>query len=158
LKSISSSWTDGIVDDDPRDLNECEERDFVQRVPGQVHEHHGHQEGERDADSVLGFVRDVGSDDLNKAWDEGFENNAASQLPALQERIATFKGWMTDVKAGQQLRFVLTPGAGTRVEADGADRGTIEGDDFAVALLSIWLDEKPPNPDLKDGLLGGKCK
>jgi len=106
---------------------------------------------------VLQFVRDVGSDDLNKAWDEGFENNAKSQLPALQERIETFKGWMADVKAGQQLRFVFTPGAGIRVEVDGTVKGTIEGDDFARALLSIWLGPKPPNADLKAGLLGGKC-
>lgn len=106
---------------------------------------------------VLQFVRDVGSDDLNEAWDEGFENNAGDQLGSLQERIETFKGWMMDVKSGQEMRFVFTPGTGTQVAVDGTVKGTIEGDDFARALLAIWLGPKPPNADLKTGLLGGDC-
>jgi hypothetical protein len=106
---------------------------------------------------VLRFVRDVGSDDLNKAWDEGFQNNAKDQLSSLQDRIETFKSWMTDVNSGQEIRFVLTPGSGTQVAMDDTLKGTIEGDDFARALLAIWLGPKPPNADLKTGLLGGAC-
>ena len=106
---------------------------------------------------ALQFVRDVGRDDLNEAWDVGFESNAKSQLPALEERIEAFKGFMTDVTTGQRLRFLYSPGAGTQVEVDGTVKGTIAGDDFARALLSIWLGSRPPNADLKAGLLGGKC-
>ena len=36
-------------------------------------------------------------------------------------------------------------------------QGTIKGDDFAKAFFSIWLGAKPPNPELKAGLLGGAC-
>ena len=106
---------------------------------------------------ILHFVRDVDSDDLSKGWDEGFENNAQSQLPVLEERIESFKGLMTDMKSGQRLRFVYKPGAGTQVDVDGTVKGTIEGDDFARALFSIWLGSRPPNADLKAGLLGGEC-
>lgn len=106
---------------------------------------------------VLQFVRDVSRADLVKGWDEGFENNAKSQLPALKERIETFKGLMTDMKAGEQLRFSHKPGAGTQVSVKGAVLGTIAGDDFAQALLSIWLGPNPPNAELKAGLLGGAC-
>lgn len=106
---------------------------------------------------VLHFVRDVGRTDLSKGWDEGFENNAKSQLPALKERIETFKGLMADMKTGQRLRFVSKPGAGVQVDVNGTVKGTIAGDDFARALFSIWLGSSPPNPGLKAGLLGGEC-
>ncbi len=106
---------------------------------------------------VLHFMRDVDGADLKKAWEEGFENNAKAQLPALKERIEKLKGWMADMKSGQQLAFTHKPGAGIEVDVNGAVQGTVEGDDFARAFLAIWLDAKPPNAGLKAGLLGGAC-
>ena len=106
---------------------------------------------------VLHFVRGVGRSDLTKAWDEGFEANAKAQLPALKERVEKFKSLMTDMKAGQQMSFTHKPGKGVAVDIGGAPKGMIEGDDFARALLSIWLGAHPPNAGLKAGLLGGPC-
>jgi len=107
---------------------------------------------------ILHFVRDVGAGDLTKAWDEGFAKNAKAELPALKERIATLNGWMGDVKSGQRLVFTFKPGAGIQIAVNGAVKGTIQGDDFAKALLSIWLGAEPPNPEIKAGLLGGACE
>ena len=106
---------------------------------------------------VLHFVRSVGRSDLSKAWDEGFEANAKEQLAALKERIEKFKTLMADMKAGEQLSFTHKPGKGVAVDMGGATKGVIEGDDFAKALLSIWLGAHPPNAGLKTGLLGGSC-
>lgn len=106
---------------------------------------------------LLHFVRDVGGDDLSKAWDEGFENNAGGQLAALKPRIAAFKAMMTDVKKGDTLGVQHTPGTGVEVAVKGTGKGTIKGDDFARALFAIWLGAKPPNDELKAGLLGGEC-
>src|SRR5207249_9933075 len=36
---------------------------------------------------ILQFVRNVGADDLQKGWSEGFEKNSKDQLPALKEQI-----------------------------------------------------------------------
>jgi len=36
---------------------------------------------------------------------------------------------------------------------NGELKGTIEGDDFATALLCVWLGAKPPTEDLKKGML-----
>jgi hypothetical protein len=107
---------------------------------------------------ILHFVHNVSDDELKKAWEEGFEHNAKAQLPALHERIDTLKGWMADMKVGQRLIFIHKPGAGIQVEVNGAVQGTIPGDDFATAFLSIWLGPDPPNPNLKSGLLGGACE
>jgi hypothetical protein len=105
---------------------------------------------------TLQFVRDVGVDDITKGWSEGFEKNAKAELAALKERITMLNGWMTDIKTGQRLTFVYTPGAGVQVDVNGTVKGTIKGDDFARAFFSIWLGD-PPNPELKAGLLGGAC-
>jgi len=40
---------------------------------------------------------------------------------------------------------------------DGSIKGTIRGDDFGRTFLSIWLGV-PPNPEIKAGLLGGRCE
>ena len=106
---------------------------------------------------ILQFVRNVGADDLRKGWSEGFEKNAKDQLPALKDRIAMLNGWMADVKTGERLTFIHKPGAGLQVDVNGAVKGTIKGDDFAKAFLSIWLGADPPNPEIKAGMLGGAC-
>ena len=106
---------------------------------------------------VLHFVRDVDGKDLKEAWEEGFEHNAKAQIPALKERIEKLQATMGDMKSGQKLTFTHKPGAGIEVDVNGAVKGTIEGDDFAKAFLSIWLGAKPPNSGIKEGLLGGPC-
>ena len=107
---------------------------------------------------ILHFLHNVSDDELKKAWEEGFEHNAKEQLPALHERIERFKSWMVDIKSGQRLTFLHKPGAGIQVDVNGTAKGTIQGDDFATAFLSIWLGPHPPNPNLKSGLLGGACE
>lgn len=107
---------------------------------------------------ILHFVRGVSRSDLTKAWDEGFEANAKEQLPALKERVEKFKSMMTDIKSGERMSFTFKPGSGVVVDVGGAAKGAVEGDDFAKALLSIWLGAHPPNANLKAGLLGGPCQ
>ena len=63
-----------------------------------------------------------------------------------------------DRKSGQRLIFIHKPAAGLRVDGNGTVQGTIPGDDFATAFLSIWLGAHPPTPGLKSGLLGGACE
>ena len=107
---------------------------------------------------ILHFVHNVSDDELKKAWEEGFVHNAKEQLAALQERIEKLKGWMADMQSGQRLTFIHKPGVGIQVEVKGTVQGTIPGDDFATAFLSIWLGPHPPNAGLKSGLLGGACE
>lgn len=106
----------------------------------------------------LRFVFRVTASQLRSAWQEGFRDSAPSELPALESRIAQLDGWMTGVKSGQRMTFARIPGVGIRYALDGVDRGTIPGDDFATAFLSIWLGSKPPSEALRAGLLGGPCE
>lgn len=104
----------------------------------------------------LHFVRSVGAGDIAKGWTEGFERNPQAGVAPSDPRAAQLRAWMTDLKAGQEMRFAFDPATGLEVEVNGAKQGSIHGDDFARALLSIWLGV-PPNAAIKDGLLGGPC-
>ncbi|HVU01515.1 MAG TPA: chalcone isomerase family protein [Polyangiaceae bacterium] len=102
---------------------------------------------------TLHFVHDASKSQVSGAWKEGFEKNGAN-LPPLRERIARLEAMMTDFIPGDTLTFTYRPETGVAVDVKGTVRGTIPGDDFARALLSIWLGPEPPNEDLKEGLLG----
>jgi hypothetical protein len=104
----------------------------------------------------LHFVRSVGAADIAKGWTEGFERNPQAGVAASDPRVAQLRAWMADFKAGQEMSFTFDPAAGVEVEVNGAKQGSIHGDDFARALLSVWLGV-PPNAAIKAGLLGGPC-
>jgi len=106
----------------------------------------------------LRFVRDVGASDIRNAWQEGFEKSASDKIAALQSRINALKAAMTEFKVGQSLVFSNDPATGVTVDVNGAVGPPLAGADFATALLAIWLGAKPPNAELKSGLLGGKCE
>ncbi len=110
------------------------------------------------AELILHFVRNVGVGDLRNAWSEGFERADKDELSALSGRIAMLNSWMSDMKTGQRLTFIREPQMGTQVSVNGVVKGTITGDDFSRALMSIWLGPQPPNEELKSGLLGGRCE
>jgi hypothetical protein len=109
------------------------------------------------AELILHFVRNVGAGDLKNAWKEGFERVAKDQMAALGARVTMLNSWMSDIKTGQRLTFVRLPGTGIQVSFNGTVKGTITGDDFSRAFLSIWLGKEPPNPALTAGLSGGAC-
>jgi len=37
---------------------------------------------------------------------------------------------------------------------NGEEKDVIDGNDFATALLRVWLGDHPPSEDLKTGMLG----
>ena len=91
---------------------------------------------------------------MDAAWDEGFEANSGAKMAALKDRLAQFKGCFADMKPGDKVEMTMIPGKGTEVTFNGASKATITGDDFAQALLSVWMGAEPPTEDLKQGMLG----
>ena len=111
---------------------------------------------ERTKRLVLSFVRDVGRSSLIEAWNDGFAKSAGPALAGLQDRLTTLNAWMVDVKRGDTLTFTQIPGKGIAVEVKGQVKGALAGADFSRALWGIWLGDRPPNPELKTGLLSGE--
>lgn len=101
------------------------------------------------------FLHDVDAPKLAAAWREGFDaNNDQAQLEALGSRIDRFAGLFGDAAEGDVFALDYVPATGTRVLANGAERGVIEGRDFSEALLRVWLGPHPVDEDLKAKLLG----
>jgi len=63
-------------------------------------------------------------------------------------------GALEPVKEGDQMVFTYVPGTGTTLAINGKDKLTIAAPAFGPVLFSVWLGPKPPNADLKSGMLG----
>ena len=102
----------------------------------------------------LAVLRTLAASKITEAISEGFERNSKDQLPALRDRLNRFNGMFADVVKGDVILMTYVPGKGTVVSVKGAERGTIDGKDFADALFAVWLGPNPVQEDLKKALLG----
>jgi chalcone isomerase-like protein len=103
----------------------------------------------------LSVLRSLSTKQITEAIEEGFEKNSKAQMGALKPRLEKLKSMIPDVVEGEQILLTYVPGKGTLVSAKGAEKGVIEGKDFADALFAVWLGPNPVQEDLKKALLGG---
>ncbi len=106
------------------------------------------------------MLLEVPAVEFTKAIDNGITRNAAqSELPGLRERMATFEQRVQTigtVHKGDVVDLDWVPGSGMHFSLNGVARGApIPGEDFYTALLKIFIGDKPVDPELKTGLLGG---
>lgn len=105
----------------------------------------------------LDFVyKEVAQQKLVDSWREGFGKNQESEsLKPLQSRIEQFYRFFdSSALSKDQYRFDYLPDRGTRISKNSKVLGVIPGDDFADALLEIWLGNYPADTGLKKGMLG----
>ena len=76
-------------------------------------------------------------------------------MGALKARLDKLAAMIPNVEKGDEIVLTYVPGKGTVVSAKNAEKGVIEGKDFADALFSVWLGAEPVQADLKTALLGG---
>jgi hypothetical protein len=75
--------------------------------------------------------------------------------PEVAERwLATMKTLFPDVKEGDRLTGVNTPGQGARFFLNGSPRGTPQDEAFSRVFFGIWLSPKTSEPALRSALLG----
>jgi chalcone isomerase-like protein len=103
---------------------------------------------------VMHFVHDVSKNQLADAFDESFNNNAPDAKKTMKADIDRFLAALDPVKDGDQMVFTYLPGTGTTLAINGKDKLTIAAPAFGPVLFSVWLGPKPPNADLKKGILG----
>ena len=98
----------------------------------------------------------VAQEKLLDSWREGFEKNQSPEtLQQLQSRITAFYRFFDrSAVAKDQFWFDYQPGIGTRVSKNQQSLGVIPGEDFANALLEIWLGNHPVDKSLKKAMLG----
>ena len=103
---------------------------------------------------VMKFLYSPSKSQMSDAFDEGFKNNSPDALKTLKSDIDKLLAALEDMKKGDEMVFTYIPGTGTTLTINGKDKLTIAGLPFQQALMSVWLGPKPPNADLKKGLLG----
>jgi hypothetical protein len=103
---------------------------------------------------------DVDAEEFVKAFHKGVDRNTpAADRPRLTERMARFD---TVVRALGKIRkkdvvdLDYLPDTGLQLIHNNKPRGEpIAGEDLYVALLRCFLGDRPADPELKVGLLGG---
>ncbi len=103
---------------------------------------------------VMRFLHGASKNQMVDAFDESFDGNAPDAKKTMKADIDRLLGALEPVKSGDEMVFTYLPGTGTTLAINGKDKLTIAGPAFAPVLLSVWLGPKPPNADLKKGLLG----
>lgn len=101
----------------------------------------------------LRLLRALSGAEIGNAIAEGFTRNSGDRLPALRERLDRLTALFPSVEAGDAIVLAHDPGHGTRVAHGDRSLGTIEGEDFAAALLAVWLGQHPVDADLAKALL-----
>ncbi|HET9315916.1 MAG TPA: chalcone isomerase family protein, partial [Vicinamibacteria bacterium] len=75
-------------------------------------------------------------------------------LPAANKaRVDAFVSYFGDTKVGQEYVIRWAPGGVLETTVIGVAKPSIADKDFAAAVFSIWLGEKPIQDDIKKGLV-----
>jgi len=111
----------------------------------------------RTKEITLHFVRDVSRKEMLDAIREGIENNAGPKKASAEKHLLSFERYLPDLKSGTRLTLAYQPQRGLEVRQNGTVIGSEKDDEFANLLFHVWLGPKPPDADLKAGLLGRKC-
>ena len=108
----------------------------------------------------LRMLVEVDTEEFVKAFDKGIARNSPpAELPLLAERMARFDALLRAIGKVRKRDVVdldWLPGRGMQFTLNGQPRGApIPGEDLYAALLRIFVGERPADPELKIGLLGG---
>ena len=106
---------------------------------------------------VLRFVRDVSRDEMIDALREALHNNAGTRYAEAQQHLQRFVAKLPKLQKGTELVLAYRPQHGIELTVNGRSLGVDSDDGFGNLVFRAWLGPKPPDADLKAGLLGGKC-
>ncbi|MDQ7002513.1 MAG: chalcone isomerase family protein [Ghiorsea sp.] len=97
---------------------------------------------------------EVSKGKLTYGWTKGFERNSKTNFKQLETRLNQFNNLFHDMKKSDAVAYDFNTDGTTTVIINGKPVGSIAGQDFQQALLSVWLGKKPADSDLKEAMLG----
>ncbi len=103
---------------------------------------------------VMKFLHGASKSQMTDAFEESFRDNTPDASKTMKPDIDRLLAALEPVKDGDQMVFTYVPGTGTSLAINGKDKLTIADPAFAPVLFSVWLGPKPPNANLKKGMLG----
>ena len=108
----------------------------------------------------LRMLQEVDAEEFVKAFHKGVERNTApADAARLAERAARFSATVRSLgklKKRDVIDLDYLPGRGLQLARNGAAVGSsVSGDDLYAALLLCFIGNRPADPEMKLGLLGG---
>ena len=100
------------------------------------------------------FERDVSADQARRAWRDGLNNNCKAPCRLDPDEVGRFLAVVPAMHAGDDYSLLFTQ-SGATVTVSGKLIGTITQQQFADAMLAMFLGPKPASPRLKRELLQG---
>ena len=101
------------------------------------------------------FMRDVSGKQMADAFQEGFEKNCVAGCAELKPYSGKLQGLLKDMEKGETMAYHFLPN-GVELVIRGQKAGTIGDKAFTRQLIRCWIGKNPPNPELKEGLVGKK--
>ena len=103
----------------------------------------------------LEYFRSIKGEDFGPATEKSILKNVDEEtFNRLKDRIAYHNSLYEDVNPGDRYSLTYIPGRGTELALNGEPKGLIRGADFAAAIFSIWIGDKPINKSFKSNILG----
>ncbi|MCB9756939.1 MAG: chalcone isomerase family protein [Candidatus Omnitrophica bacterium] len=102
------------------------------------------------------FVKIPGKKLNNFTIDTMKENITNEQFNSIAAEVDLMGQYFVDLKPGDRFSLTYIPGVGTKFAHNDQLTGVIQGNDFAKALFSVWIGEKPFDQNLKNQILGLK--
>jgi Chalcone isomerase-like len=103
---------------------------------------------------VMKFQHGTSKSQMSGAFEDSFNDNSPDAAKTMKPDIDKLLGALDGVNSGDTMVFTYVPGTGSTLTINGKDKLTIAGPAFSQVLMSVWLGPKPPNADLKKGMLG----
>jgi hypothetical protein len=103
---------------------------------------------------VMKFLHGASKSQMSDAFEESFKDNSPDAVKTMKGDIDKLLGALDGVNSGDTMVFSYVPGTGSTLAINGKDKLTIPGAAFGQVLMSVWFGPKPPNADLKKGMLG----
>lgn len=101
------------------------------------------------------FLRNLDAETLRAAWSEGFEKNCANECDAARAQFQIFNQVMTDVKAQQRMKLIFSDqDVNIEIQGEAIRTQKVSGEAIRKSLMSLFIGEHPPTPELKKALLG----
>lgn len=103
---------------------------------------------------VMKFLHGASKSQMTDAFDESFKDNSPDAKKTMKPDIDRLLAALDPVSSGDTMVFTYVPGTGSTLAINGKEKLTIAGPGFGQVLMSVWFGPKPPNADLKTGMLG----
>ncbi len=100
------------------------------------------------------FVKIPGKKLNNFTIDTMKKNVTNEQFNKIASEVDLMGQYFVDLKPGDRFSLTYIPGVGTKFAHNDQLTGVIKGNDFAKALFSVWIGEKPFDQNLKNQILG----